>query len=60
MLVVAAAALLMGGCYHVQVPLAKRCYYNEQHAAGDGPVHCSDGPPLGDEEEKVTMLPNAS
>ena len=45
----------------MQVPLATLRYYNEQHAAGDGPVHSSDGPPLGDdEEEKVTMLPNAS
>lgn len=44
----------------MQVPLAKRRYYNEQHAEGGEPVH-SDGPPLGDdEEEKVTMLPNAS
>ena len=61
MLVAAAAAadaLLMGG-YHVQAPLAKLHCYNEQHAAGGEPVH-SDGPQLDDEEEKVTMLPNAS
>jgi hypothetical protein len=53
---------LMGGCYYdVQVPLATLHCYNEQHdAGGDEPVH-SDGPPLDDdEEEKATMLPNAS